>query len=356
MTDVEGLNLESARDSYLEEQERTKRELSEMDILVRQSTMEVERLAQRELTVTNHLRDLEVNLERYGKPEIKNICTTAQEVRMRLQVTKSQLEQHQYRQNALRDKSNKLTEMVTLLNSLIGNSGGGGDEETAESQEQTSQENLIADIIQSQEEERRRISIQMHDGPAQQMSNLVVRAEICLRMIDRDIDQSRSELTGLKTAINSTLQVIRGFIFDLRPMTLEDLGLIPTLRRFSTEFGEKNSLEVNLMVQDIGGRLPMHYEVTIFRFVQEALNNVAKHANATQARVFFSISEGLLQVVVEDNGGGFHVNETLADRSKRRNMGISSMRQQIEVLLRGEFGIESTLGRGTRVAAAIPLP
>jgi two-component system sensor histidine kinase DegS len=139
-------------------------------------------------------------------------------------------------------------------------------------------------------------------------------------------------------------------------MTLDDLGLVPTLRRFATQFGEKNSLEVNLMVQGMESRLPSHYEVTIFRFIQEALNNVSKHAKASQANVLLDASGGALQIVVEDDGGGFAVAETLANPNNRRNMGITNMRQQAEVLLRGEFGIESQFGRGTRVAAAVPLP
>ena len=139
-------------------------------------------------------------------------------------------------------------------------------------------------------------------------------------------------------------------------MTLDDLGLVPTLRRFVTQFGEKSSLEVNLMIQNVEGRLPNHCEATIFRFIQEALNNVAKHANAHEARVLLDISDNTLQIVIEDDGDGFHVSETLADESKRRNMGIASMRQQVEALLRGEFGIESAIGRGTRIAATVPLP
>jgi len=96
--------------------------------------------------------------------------------------------------------------------------------------------------------------------------------------------------------------------------------------------------------------------VTIFRFVQEALNNVVKHAGANQVRVLLDSSGQALQILIEDDGSGFHVNDTLANASARRNMGIASMRQQVEMLLRGEFGIESAIGRGTRVAATIPLP
>lgn len=347
--------ISDARDGYRDEQDRNRRELSEVEVLVRQGAADVEKLSQRELSVSNRVRDLEVNLDKYSKEEIKNFYTAAQEVQMRLQIMRSQLEQLQLRQGVLRSRQNQLSDIVELLDELAGMSSGGGGSSAVVSNGVTT-EDAIANIILAQEKERLRISLQMHDGPAQSMSNLVLRAEICQRLMDRDLDQARAELTGLKTAINSTLQDTRKFIFDLRPMTLDDLGLVPTLRRFATQFGEKNNIEVNLMVQGLDMRLPNHYEVTIFRFIQEALNNVAKHANANQARVLLDVSGNVLQIVIEDDGGGFSINEILADVSMRRNLGIASMRQQIEVILRGEFGIESAIGRGTRVAANIPLP
>lgn len=343
--------LETLRDSYREEQDRVRRELNEIEVLLRQSAADVEKHGQRELSVSNRLRDLEVNIDKYNKAEIKNLFTAAQEVQMRLQMMRSQLEQHQTRQTALRARQNQLSELSTTLDELLDSGVGAASE-----QHHSDSGEMIANIIQAQEKERLRISLQMHDGPAQSMSNLVLRAEICQRLMDRDLDQARAELSSLKTAINTALQDTRKFIFDLRPMTLDDLGLVPTLRRFATQFGEKNNLEVNLMVQNMESRLPNHYEVTIFRFIQEALNNIAKHASASQARVLLDSSNGALQIVVEDDGNGFHVGETLGDDSQRRNMGIASMRQQVEAMLRGEFGIESAIGRGTRVAAAIPIP
>ncbi|NJM06318.1 sensor histidine kinase [Candidatus Gracilibacteria bacterium] len=343
--------LEAARDTYREELDRSRRELSEMDVLVRQSTVEVERLSQRELTVSNRVRDLEVNLERYSKEDIKNFFATAQEVQIRLQLMRGQLEQVQTRQGGLKARISQLSTIINLLDETVSALGGQSSNGSVDTSD-----DVLANIIQSQESERLRISLQMHDGPAQAMSNLVLRAEICQRLIDHDLDQARSELTGLKSAINTTLQDTRKFIFDLRPMTLDDLGLVPTLRRYTQQFSEKNSVEVNLMIQSLDTRLPNHYEVTIFRFVQEALNNVAKHANANQVRVLLDVAGNALQILIEDDGSGFHLTETLADDRSRKNMGIASMRQQIEVLLRGEFGIESALGRGTRVAATIPLP
>lgn len=331
--------------------DKLRRELSEMEPLMRQTNSEVEKLAQRELTVANRLRDLEVNLDKYNKADIKNFYTSAQEVQMRLLMMRGQLEQLQSRQQTLKARQSQLFEIASAMEPLLGAElGGGGGRAPDEGAER------IASIIQAQENERLRISLQMHDGPAQSMSNLVLRAEICQRLLDRDIEQTRSELVALKSAINTTLQDTRRFIFDLRPMILDDLGLVPTLRRYVQQFSEKNKLEVNLMVQNMDARLPNHYEVAIFRFIQEALNNVARHANASQARVLLDNSGGSIHVSVEDDGGGFHINEVLAPDSGRRNLGIETLRQQAETLLRGEFGIESSVGRGTRVAAVVPLP
>jgi two-component system sensor histidine kinase DegS len=347
--------FETVRDTYREQQQRLHKELSEIEVMIRQSSSDVEKLSQRELSVSNRVRDLEVNLEKYSKAEIKNFYSAAQEVQSRLQMMRAQLEQLQLRQGAIRNQQNQLSEVVEMLNELLsgddtgddmddGGGGGGGGGGT------------ISNIIQAHENELLRISLQIHDGPVQILSNLVLRAEICQRLMDRDVEQVRAELASLKTAINNALQLGRKLIFDLRPMTLDDLGLVPTLHRFAAQFSERDNLEVSVIVQNLEMRLPSHYEVAIFRFVQEAINNVVQHAKANQARVLLSAFDENLQIVIEDDGSGFNVEEVLSDDNKRRNMGLASMRQRAEVMLQGQFDLESAIGRGTRIAATIPLP
>lgn len=348
--------LEELLSSANTDMERARRELVEVETLLRQTSAEVEKLAQRELTVANRLRDLEVNLDKYSKADIKNFYTNGQEVQMRLLMMRGQQEQLQFKQQSIKARQSQLLTMVTTLEQLLGAASGNGTTTGARNGVADDPGDTIANIIQAQEKERLRISLQMHDGPAQTMSNLVLRAEICQRMFDRDAEMARGELAALKTAINTALQDIRRFIFDLRPMILDDLGLVPTLRRYIQQFSEKSKLEVNLIVQNMDGRLPTHYEVAMFRFIQEALNNVSKHANASQARVLLDNNGNQIHISIEDDGNGFHVAEVMADESSRRNMGISMLRQQAEMLLRGEFGIESSIGRGTRVAAVVPLP
>ena len=142
--------------------DRVRRELAEIETILRQTGAEVEKLSQREMTVSNRLRDLEVNVDKYSKADIKNFYTSAQEVQMRLQMMRSQLEQLQFRQQTLKARQSQLYELATALGPLLGAgavpggarpSDDGGD--------------VITNIIQAQEKERLRISLQLHDGPAQ---------------------------------------------------------------------------------------------------------------------------------------------------------------------------------------------
>ncbi len=351
MTTENASSVQMLHAKYNAEIDTSRREIAEIEMLIRQNTSEVEKLQQREMTITSRLRDLEVNAEKYSKTDIKNIFQSAQEAQIRLLSTRAQLEQQQMRFKAIKQRQSELFELVNAIEPLIVLAPAAGRGRAADSGD-----DQIARVIEAQERERQRISLQMHDGPAQSMSNLMLRAEICQKLIDRDIDMARTELGELKSAINITLQDTRRFIFDLRPMTLDDLGLVPTLRRFTQQFTEKTKVDVQLSCQNADSRLPQHYEVAIFRFIQEALNNVAKHASSPTARVRLDVGSDGIHISIDDDGIGFSVHEVLADTGSRHTMGLAMLRQHAESLLRGEFGIESTMGRGTRVAAVIPLP
>ncbi len=340
------------RDTYRQELERNRREIDEIDRLLRQATTEAEKLGQREMNATNQVRNIQANIERFSKEDIRSVFVTVQEVQLRLLSARTQVEQVQDKQKRLRDRQVELGTLLDVLDRINQD----GQPVAVTSQMSADQDALISQVIQAQEKERLRISLQMHDGPAQMLSNLILRAEICERMIDRDISQTRLELAALKKAINTVLQDTRRFIFDLRPMILDDLGLVPTLRRYTQDFSEKWRVDTNVAVQNLDTRLPPHYEVALFRFIQEALSNVQKHAAATSARVVIDGLGSQLQVMIEDDGSGFNVTEALNEGRTHRNLGFAVMKQQVETLLKGQLGVESAPGRGTRVIASVPMP
>src|SRR5438128_6483098 len=162
-------------------------------------------------------------------------------------------------------------------------------------------------VFQIIEEERMRIARDMHDGPAQSMANLVLQAEILERLIARDPQMVVSELADFKDGVRGVLDDTRRLIFDLRPMTLDDLGLVPTLRKFVKEFGEHAGVHAELRVVGEETRLAGALEPTLFRIIQEALNNARKHAQASAVEVVINFQPMQVSAVVRDDGIGMDV-------------------------------------------------
>jgi two-component system sensor histidine kinase DegS len=204
-------------------------------------------------------------------------------------------------------------------------------------------------VINAQESERQRLSRQMHDGPAQALSNFILQAEIALRLLSVDVDQARDELNSLKASATRTFQKVRNFIFELRPMMLDDLGLVPTIRRYSETFKEQSGIEMNLVVSGTERRLESYLEVMVFRALQELLGNASRHSHATIVKVYLDVGESLIKVSVDDNGKGFDV-DTLNEGG---SLGLKLIRDRVEIL-GGSFDIDSSAGKGTRVAFSIP--
>ncbi len=209
-------------------------------------------------------------------------------------------------------------------------------------------------IIKAQEEERQRVARDIHDGPAQMLSNVVLKAEICERLIDVDLDQARSELQNLKKIVRDSLQDVRKIIYNLRPMSLDDLGLIPTLQRYILTFQEESGISVSFITKGSEPELKSVISLTVFRIVQEALSNVAKHARANNAVMQLEFLEKNLKLYVYDDGIGFDTAK-LNDRNEdiTSGFGLVSMRERVE-LLGGDMRISSEPGKGTRLNIIIP--
>jgi two-component system sensor histidine kinase DegS len=204
-------------------------------------------------------------------------------------------------------------------------------------------------IIQAQEAERQRLARQMHDGPAQALSNFILQAEIAMRLFDIDQAKAKEELASVKSAATGTFQKVRDFIFELRPMMLDDLGLAPTLSRYVEAFKEQTGMDVRLTSSGMEQRLESYLEVMIFRAIQELLGNAARHSQATQVRLQIDASEQEVRVSVEDNGRGF---DTVAIAEKG-GMGLKVIRDRVE-MLGGKMDVHSVIGQGTHILFQVP--
>jgi len=204
-------------------------------------------------------------------------------------------------------------------------------------------------LVNAQETERQRLSRQMHDGPAQALSNFILQTEIAMRLMDVDAGQARDELNNLKTSAMGTFQKVRNFIFELRPMMLDDLGLAPTVRRYADAFKEQTGLEVGVTITGHERRLQPYLEVMLFRAIQELLGNAARHSQASLVKVSVDMGEDRIRVSVDDNGKGFDPDSIQQGNS----LGLKLIRERAE-MLGGSFEIDSAIGKGTRILFAVP--
>ncbi|HKJ26763.1 MAG TPA: ATP-binding protein [Anaerolineales bacterium] len=342
MSEFDGTDnvIVNLHDSIQQEIDDTQRELKEIALMLDQSQVEVEKLGQRNATITMHLQQVENKFDDMPKEEIKTAYDAALDAQQRLVVMRGQLEKLQSDQNHLDRYMVMLQKMKKSLDGdQSGNAGSSGENNFATAEM----------LIQAQETERKRLSRQMHDGPAQELSNFILQTEIAMRLFEVDQEKARAELSSLKSAAATTFQQVRDFIFDLRPMMLDDLGLAPTVKRYCNSFREKNKVDIVVSVSGSERRIEPYMEVMVFRAMQELLNNVIHHAQASQIKVQLDMGMEFIRLAVEDNGKGFDE----AEVDSGQGLGIKVIRDRAE-MLNGQFEIDSALGQGARISLILP--
>lgn len=210
---------------------------------------------------------------------------------------------------------------------------------------------LSLKVLSTQEEERRRISRELHDAMGQGLLALKLHLEILADQIPPEMTHQREEIGEAHAIATQTIEEIRRLVADLRPLKLDDLGLVPTLRGVIKDFSRKFKIRTTLKRVKLYRRLPSDMETMIYRIVQEALTNVAKHARATQVSIWLERIEAQVRVRVIDNGVGFDAT-TLARRRARR-FGLVGIQERVD-LMGGVFQILSCRGRGTELRVELP--
>ncbi|WP_285839919.1 sensor histidine kinase [Alkalihalophilus marmarensis] len=205
-------------------------------------------------------------------------------------------------------------------------------------------------IIEAQEEERKKLSREIHDGPAQMMANVLLRSELIERIYhDRGIEEALNEIRDLRKMVKSSLAEVRRIIYDLRPMALDDLGLIPTLKKYLANFEEHNRITVRFQHFGRDQRIPEEYEVALFRLIQEGVQNAYKHASPTEVQVKIEIKPTKVIMIIKDDGVGFDTTKL-----KEGSFGLMGMRERVN-MLKGELKIQSKKDLGTIISIEVPL-
>lgn len=213
----------------------------------------------------------------------------------------------------------------------------------------------LSQIIEAQENERKRISRELHDEIGQALTAIKFNLDI----MDKDLPSTflivRERLKEAKSLSNQTLTAMRQLSMDLRPTMLDDVGLIPTLRWYIQNFSNRLNIRSNFQAVGFEEKLPPQMETAFYRIIQEALNNIAKHAGASRVDISLQWRDSIISVSITDNGRGFDLDKVLRPESLERSLGIIGMQERIS-LLGGKIDIQSRPDSGTYLYIEVPYP
>lgn len=322
--------------------EQRRRELKEIVLMQEQSQIEMNKLTQRNASITAHLQQTQAQFDTLPRADIRMAYDSALDAQQRLFVMRGQVEK-------LLSDQTRLNEYLALIEKIYNALEGGGLADAAR-KGTSSTVHVVEMMIQAQEGERQRLSRQMHDGPAQALSNFILQTEIAMRLFDLDQVKARAELENLKGAATITFQKVRDFIFELRPMMLDDLGLVPTLKRYVDIVKDQSNMDVRFLVTGKERRLEPYQEVMLFRGIQELLYNAVRHSQAASVKVQMDVGETLIKVTVDDDGKGFDVEQL----DGKGGMGLKVISDRVE-MMGGLIETESVVGQGTRVTFELPV-
>ena len=223
----------------------------------------------------------------------------------------------------------------------------------AETETRRELERLSARLVDAQEEERRNLARELHDEIGQALTAIKMDVGIALRSAATDA-RSRASLDEARTIVESTLQSVRDMSQLLHPSMLDDFGLPETLAAYLRSFSKRTGIRSQLALEGLDSRLPAEIEVCVYRIVQEALTNVARHSSASSCSVNVTRRADVVTLVIEDTGRGITgAGNRIAEA--RRGLGLIGMRERAQALS-GRFSIENRSEGGTRISVTVPVP
>lgn len=350
--------VDTARDDC----NKIEEEIKILQTRISEIILETEILEDNDRKYRNNLSNKNQNFNVFSESEMKEAYDIANENRIKLllkrEEEKNSIEKRNELERRLKNslgiyaKAENISKQINVAAEyLMGNS-----DNIADTVDELSKRQYLGiKIIEAQEEERHRVARDMHDGPAQSLANVIVKAELCERLLDMDKDRAKNELHSLKDTIRGTLKDVRKIIYDLRPMSLDDLGLVPTLERYISIFEEDTGIKVNIKIYGTFNGLEHAIQIAIFRIVQESLSNIRKHSKANSASIILERSIAKLNLSIVDDGIGFDPeNYKESYGSISSGFGLINIKERVD-LLNGNFHIASSSNLGTRLSVFIPL-
>lgn len=340
--------------------DRVKNELQEIQRQIICTIDKVDNLERLERSARVRLMEVSRSFDKYTEDDIRISYDKARELQVELGSLKERERQLRLRRDGLERSLRRLGSTVEKAEGLMTQINvvfdylGGNLTLINNELELVNQRRLLAPrIIHAQEEERKRVAREIHDGPAQSMANVVLRTEFCEKLMESDQVAAKKELQELRNTVKSSLQDVRRIIFDLRPMALDDLGLVPALTRYLETLKDRYKIDFEIHCNDKQKRLNSILEVAIYRVIQEAVANTIKHARAAHIMVQLEFGDKSVMVMIKDDGVGFEPGEIM-DTPRADSYGLLGMQERLDIL-GGKLSVKSNPGAGTEIMAILPL-
>lgn len=343
---------EEARDEY----NRLQKELEETKVKVIEHIDRGDKLERKVRLSRQRLSEVSKNFDRFSEKEIQDVYEKTHKLQTSLAILqqdelilrerRDELERRLITLDQTIDRAENLANKISVVLPYLHDDFRQVNEMIEDAKEK---QEFSLKIIQAQEDERRRISREIHDGPAQMLANVLLRSELVERAIrDQTVDQALIEIRSIRKMLSSSLREVRRIIYDLRPMALDDLGLIPTIKKYVANTAEYTNVNIEFISLGEERRLEQEYEITLFRVMQESLQNAIKHGKSSKIVVKLEIGQNFLSLMITDDGKGFD-----PALKKDKSFGLLGMKERVE-MLKGKLSIDSVLRKGTRIYINIP--
>jgi two-component system, NarL family, sensor histidine kinase DegS len=322
---------------------------------------EVDELEKQDKAERRRLVEVSSNFDKYTESDIKEAYERASDIRVKFHTKKSEEKSLRERRDSLEislkktmvniEDGEKIINQISIAMGYLE-----GDILTAlEGADKNSEMFIGIKILEAQENERKRIARDIHDGPAQHMANVIMKVDICNMVIQKDLEEGLKELADLKESVKVALKEVRGIIFDLRPMSLDDLGLGETIKQTVNAISQKSNIDIKLKLKPINAEIEHIIQVAVYRIIQEIFNNIRKHSKAKHVEVKLDFGTKYLILIITDDGIGFNVEETLQRvKTQGASYGLIGIFDRVKQL-QGEIKIKSAQGAGTTYTVNLPI-
>ena len=322
---------------------------------------EVDALEAQDKLMRKKLVEVSKKFDSYNEDEIKSVYEKASDIRVKFIMKQNDERQLRERRDTLEialkksikniDNSERVVNQIGIAMSYLE----GDILSVLEGADKSSEMFIGIKILEAQENERKRISRDIHDGPAQHIANIIMKADICSIIIQKDLNAGLKELTDLKESVKVALKEVRSIIFDLRPMSLDDLGLNKTIEQTVKSISEDFNIDIKLKLKPMQTEVESIIQVAIFRIIQEIFNNIKKHSKAKHVEVKLDYGTKYIRLLISDDGIGFNVEETLKRvKTKGTSYGLIGILDRVNQL-QGEIHIESLSGAGSVYNVVLPV-